>query len=154
MSEVRLNIGAAAQASGVSAKMIRYYGSVGLVPDSARSASGYRRYVAADVLRLRFVRRARDLGFSLERIRELLRLWSDRSRPNAEVRAVASAHLAELEGTLSTLQEVSAALRHLIESCAGEDRADCPILGELGGTRTGRCRAVAEGCGDPVGARS
>lgn len=93
-----MNIGQASRKSGVSAKMIRYYESIGLLPEAVRTKSGYRDYYITDVNRLAFVRRARDLGFSIDRIRELLLLWSDRARGNADVRAIANDHIAELQG--------------------------------------------------------
>jgi len=127
-----MNIGQASRASGVSAKMIRYYESISLLPEAARRDSGYRDYDATDVHRLSFVRRARDLGFSIERIRELLLLWSDRDRGNADVRAVANAHIAELQDQAAKLEEMIATLRHLVRSCRGENRDDCPIMADLG----------------------
>ena len=127
-----MNIGKAAKASGVSAKMIRYYESIGLLPGADRSANGYRDYGTDDLHRLKFVRRARELGFSIERIRDLLSLWSDRDKGNAEVRAVANAHIAELETQALRLQEMIGTLRSLVRSCRGESRADCPIIADLG----------------------
>jgi MerR family transcriptional regulator, copper efflux regulator len=128
-----VNIGQAASASGVSAKMIRYYESVGLIPPSARRESGYRDYGAADVHRLTFIRRARDLGFSMERIRDLLRLWSDRGRSSAEVKAIALEHVAELEERARELNEMAGALKHLASACGGDRRPDCPIIKGLEG---------------------
>ena len=128
-----MNIGKAAKASGVSAKMIRHYESIGLLPGADRSANGYRDYGTDDLHRLKFVRRARELGFSMERIRDLLSLWSDRDKGNAEVRAVANAHIAELETQALRLQEMIGTLRSLVRSCRGESRADCPIIADLGG---------------------
>src|SRR5918997_1925328 len=113
----RMNIGQASTASGVSAKMIRYYESIGLVPKADRRESGYRDYGAPDVHRLRFIRRARDLGFSVEQIRDLLRLWTDRERSNAEVKAIALGHVAELKGRAKHLDEMANALRHLASAC-------------------------------------
>ena len=128
-----MNIGAASRASGVSAKMIRYYESVGLVPAAGRAGNGYRDYDAADLHRLAFIRRARDLGFSLERIAELLRLWSDRRRSNAEVKAIALGHVAELKRRARELDEMAEALRHLAVTCEGDGRPECPIIGGLEG---------------------
>jgi Cu(I)-responsive transcriptional regulator len=128
-----MNIGEAAQAAGVTAKMIRHYESIGLVPKAARRSSGYRDYSAADVERLRFVRRGRELGFSIERIRDLLRLWSDRTRSNADVRKVALEHAAELEAKAARLQEMIGTLRSLATACRKGDRPDCPIIEKLGG---------------------
>jgi Cu(I)-responsive transcriptional regulator len=127
-----MNIGQAARASGVSAKMIRYYESSGLIPAARRTYSGYRDYGPHDVQTLRFVRRARDLGFSVERIRDLLALWSDRSKGNAEVRKVALAHIADMQSQATRLQEMIATLSHLVQSCRKENRDDCPIIRDLG----------------------
>jgi Cu(I)-responsive transcriptional regulator len=126
-----MNIGQASRSSGVSAKMIRYYESIGLLPEAARKESGYRDYDTMDVHRLAFVRRARDLGFSIEMVRELLLLWSDRDRGNADVRAVANVHIAELQAQALKLEEMIATLRHLVKSCRGENRAECPIMADL-----------------------
>lgn len=128
-----MNIGQAARASGISAKMIRYYESVGLVPAVDRRASGYRDYGTSDVHRLAFVRRARDLGFSMEQIRDLLRLWSDAGRSNAEVKAIALGHVAELERRARELNDVAHALMHLASACEGDGRPDCPIIEGLEG---------------------
>lgn len=133
-----MNIGQASEGSGVSAKMIRYYESIGLLPAAGRRESGYRDYSESDIHRLRFVRRARDLGFSTDRIRELLALWSDSRKSDARVRAVAEGHVAELEAQARDLQEMIAVLRHLISACAKGDRPHCPILADLKtGPRTG-----------------
>lgn len=126
-----MNIGQASRQSGVTAKMIRYYESIGLLPEAARKGSGYRDYDVMDVHRLAFVRRARDLGFSIDRIRVLLELWSDRTRGNADVRAVANAHIGELQTQAEKLEEMIATLRHLVRSCRGESRAECPIMADL-----------------------
>jgi MerR family transcriptional regulator, copper efflux regulator len=128
-----VNIGQAAKASGVSAKMIRYYEATGLLPPADRRASGYRDYSETDVHRLRFVRRARDLGFPIDTIRELLSLWSDRRRSNADVRAVALGHVANLEAQAARLQEMIGTLRHLVDACSRGDRPHCPIIAELEG---------------------
>lgn len=126
-----MNIGQAAKASGISAKMIRYYESVGLVAQAGRAANGYRDYDAADVQRLRFIRRARDLGFSLDRIGGLLALWSDQGRHSADVKALALAHIAELEGRAAELNAMIGTLRKLARACDGDQRPDCPIIDEL-----------------------
>jgi MerR family copper efflux transcriptional regulator len=121
-----MNIGQAANASGVSAKMIRYYESIGLIPKSARRDSGYRDYGAADLHRLGFIRRARDLGFSMDEIRQLLRLWSDQGRSSREVKDIALRHIADLDQRARQLTEMADALRHLADACEG--RPDCPII--------------------------
>jgi len=126
-----MNIGQAAKASGVSAKMIRYYESIGLVPQVERRESGYRDYGPSDLHRLGFIRHARDLGFSLERIRMLLGLWSDQDRSNAEVKAIALAHILELEQRARQLREMATSLRQLAEACDGDGRPDCPIIAGL-----------------------
>lgn len=126
-----MNIGQAARASGVSAKMIRYYESIGLVPRADRRDSGYRDYGDSDLHRLGFIRHARDLGFSLERIRVLLGLWSDPGRSNADVKAIAEAHVRELEERARQLTEMAEALRSLADACDGDGRPDCPIIASL-----------------------
>lgn len=126
-----MNIGQAAEASGVSAKMIRYYESIGLLPAADRSPSGYRKYSASDIHRLKFVRRARDFGFPMEQIVELLALWSDRSRPSSEVKRIALAHMAELDAKITHLRALQKSLKALAASCHGDHRPDCPILDEL-----------------------
>ena len=128
-----MNIGQAAKVSGVSAKMIRYYESIDLIPHSARRESGYRDYGAADVHRLAFIRRARDLGFSIDQIRQLLRLWSERRRSSSEVKALALEHVAELRQRARELNEMADALKHLASACEGDDRPDCPIIRGLEG---------------------
>jgi MerR family transcriptional regulator, copper efflux regulator len=130
---VFVNIGQASKASGVSAKMIRYYESTGLIPPADRRESGYRDYGEADLHRLAFVRRARELGFTIETIRELLELWSDRTRSNTEVRAVALKHVAGLEAQAQKLQDMITTLHALIGTCKRGGRQDCPIMSELGG---------------------
>ncbi len=123
-----MNIGEASAASGVSAKMIRYYEQAGLIPPADRSQAGYRVYDDADVHRLRFVRRARDLGFAVAEISELLDLWNNRSRRSADVKRLAQAHIADLQDRIAKLQQMSATLQTLADCCAGDDRPDCPIL--------------------------
>ena len=124
-------IGEAAKGSGVSAKMIRHYESVGLFPQVQRTESGYRQYSDNDVHMLRFVRHARDLGFSIEQIRELLGLWQNRRRPSRQVKSLAQAHIHELDQKLHELQTMKATLEHLVHCCHGDDRPDCPILDTL-----------------------
>ena len=126
-----MNIGQAAKASGVSAKMIRHYESVGLFPEAARTESGYRQYTDKEVSTLRFIRQSRDLGFSVEQIRELLGLWQNRRRPSRQVKALAQAHIQELEEKLKELQAMKATLEHLVHCCHGDDRPDCPIIETL-----------------------
>jgi MerR family copper efflux transcriptional regulator len=126
-----MNIGAAARASGVSAKMIRHYESVGLFPEANRTEAGYRQYADKEVNTLRFIRHSRDLGFSIEQIRELLGLWQNRRRSSRQVKALAQAHIQELEQKLQKLQAMKATLEHLVHCCRGDDRPDCPILEAL-----------------------
>jgi Cu(I)-responsive transcriptional regulator len=126
-----LHIGEAAALSGVSAKMIRHYESVGLVPEAGRTFSNYRLYSPADVRLLQFVRRARDLGFSLPEIRELLALWQDRGRRSADVRRIALDHVRELDDRIARLESMRRTLQHLAASCHGDHRPDCPILDDL-----------------------
>lgn len=123
-----MNIGEAAQASGISAKMIRYYRSVDLIPDAVRTEAGYRVYSASDIHTLRFVRRSRDLGFSVEQIVTLLDLWRDRSRSSADVKRVALRHIEVLEEKMRELQEMVDTLRHLAGNCRGDSRPHCPII--------------------------
>jgi Cu(I)-responsive transcriptional regulator len=132
-----MNIGQAANEADISAKMIRYYESIGLLPEAERRHSGYRDYAADDVSRLKFLKRARSLGFSVPQIQELMRLWTDRDRSNAEVRKLALDHAAELEAKALQLQEMIATLRSLASACKRGDRPDCPILTELGGSAAG-----------------
>lgn len=126
------NIGEAAEATGISAKMIRYYESIGLMPKAVRTFANYRVYGPDDIHTLRFIRRARDLGFSLEQIRTLLGLWQ-RRRPSAEVKRVALEHIAELEDKIQALDSMRRTLVHLAEHCHGDARPTCPILDELAG---------------------
>lgn len=126
-----MNIGQASNASGVSSKMIRYYEQIGLIKPALRTASSYRTYGDNDVHTLRFVRRARDLGFSVEQIKELLALWRDRSRASSDVKAVALEHVAELERKIAAIQEMAKTLKHLASHCHGDDRPECPIIEEI-----------------------
>lgn len=143
MSE-HVNIGDAASASGVSAKMIRHYESIGLLPPASRSAAGYRRYNDNDVHTLRFIRRARDLGFSIEAIGKLLALWRDRGRASAEIKELAMEHLAELDQRIVELEKMRGALAQLARLCHGDERPACPIIedleagGRMDGGRSGR----------------
>jgi MerR family gold-responsive transcriptional activator of gol and ges genes len=126
-----VNIGEAACASGVSAKMIRYYEQSGLIPKAGRSAAGYRDYSTTDVHMLRFVRRSRDLGLSMAEIEELLQLWRDRSRQSADVKRIALARIADLRRRIQEMEEMAATLEHLASCCSGDNRPDCPILADL-----------------------
>lgn len=127
-----MKIGEVAAASGVSAKMIRYYEEIGLIKPVARSAKGYRAYSEVEVHTLRFIRRCRELGFSMEEIAELLALWQDRSRKSGEVKKLAGAHVRDLQAKIAALQEMVQTLSHLVHCCRGDERPECPILEELG----------------------
>ena len=148
-----MNIGEAAKASGVTAKMIRHYESVGLLPEAARTESGYRQYAQNEVSTLRFIRHSRDLGFSIEQIRELLSLWQNRRRPSRQVRALAQAHLQELDEKLRELQAMKASLEHLVECCHGDDRPECPIIESLE-TGAGVAASLAPRAGRTAGLKS
>jgi MerR family transcriptional regulator, copper efflux regulator len=126
-----MQIGEAATQSGVSAKMIRYYEEIGLVPRSARRPQGYRDYDDEDVHRLRFVARARDLGFSIKEIAELLRLYSDRRRSSADVKRLALRHVAELDMKIRMMRQLKRAIQQLADRCHGDERPGCPILEDL-----------------------
>lgn len=126
-----MNIGQAAEASGVTAKMIRYYESIDLISAASRTGSGYRQYTDKDVQTLRFIKRSRDLGFSIERIKTLLSLWQDRSRHSADVKQLAQGYIAELEDDIRKLQSIRDQLRHVANNCHGDERPDCPILDDL-----------------------
>lgn len=128
-----MNIGQASRASGVTAKMIRYYDEIGLVRPSARSEANYREYDAREINELRFIRRARSLGFSMAEITQLLSLWRDRHRPSREVKAIAERHLADLDSRIAEMTAMADTLRELSRCCAGDDRPDCPILADLTG---------------------
>jgi MerR family copper efflux transcriptional regulator len=129
-----MNIGQAAAASGVTAKMIRYYESIGLVPAARRTDSGYRVYGEREVHTLRFIRRARKLGFSLDQIRHLLSLWQDGGRASADVKRIALDHVAELEERIRELTEMRDTIATLAACCHGDDRPDCPILQGIAGS--------------------
>lgn len=126
-----MNIGEAAAASGVSAKMIRHYESIGLIRAPLRTESNYRVYSKDDVHVLRFIKRARTLGFSIEKAAMLLGLWQDKSRASADVKELALSHVAELEEKILEMQDMVSTLRHLADCCSGDHRPDCPILNDL-----------------------
>ena len=127
-----MNIGDAAKASGVSAKMIRYYESTGLIPAAERTGAGYRVYTDTEVQMLRFIRRARDLGFPVDKIEDLLALWRDRSRHSADVKRLAQEQIDGLERKIAEMQAMKDSLQHLADACCGDHRPDCPILTDLG----------------------
>jgi len=127
----RFNIGVAAARSGVSAKMVRHYESLGLLPAVARTDAGYRQYGEREVHTLRFIRRARDLGFSMAEIEQLLKLWQNRRRSSADVKRIALAHVADLERRIDEMSAMKRTLERLARSCHGDHRPDCPILDEL-----------------------
>jgi MerR family copper efflux transcriptional regulator len=123
-----MNIGQAAKASGVNAKLIRHYESIGLIPRASRTDAGYRTYDLADVNVLTFVRRSRSLGFSMKEIKKLLSLWKNKARASAEVKSLAEKHMHSLEEKILELQAMRDSLRHLAKSCHGDARPACPIL--------------------------
>ncbi len=141
--QAAINIGDAALASGVSAKMIRHYEDIGLIPKARRTGAGYRLYTPDDVHVLRFVRHARGLGFSMEEIATLLGLWRNKRRPSSKVRQLAQAHLDDLNRKIAEMQAMKATLETLVACCHGDERPDCPILDEL--ARDERPAAVRSG---------
>jgi len=126
-----MNIGQAAEASGVSAKMIRYYEAIGLIAKAGRNDAGYRKYLENEVQTLRFIKRSRDLGFSVARIKTLLELWNDRGRKSADVKNLARQYVAELNRDIEKLQSIRDQIEHLSDCCQGNNRPDCPILDDL-----------------------
>jgi Cu(I)-responsive transcriptional regulator len=128
-----MNIGTIAKRSGLPAKTIRYYESIGLIPPPLRSEGNYRTYTEHDLQTLRFVQRARGLGFSVKEVAKLLTLWQDRRRASAEVRSLAQEHVAEIDRKIEELKAMRRTLTHLIERCHGDHRPDCPILEDLAG---------------------
>jgi MerR family copper efflux transcriptional regulator len=126
-----MDIGRAATASGVSVKMIRHYEAIGLLPKVARTLANYRLYTANDVHTLRFIRRARTLGFSMNDVRELLSLWQSKARSSAAVKKIARAHIEELKHKIAELQGMVKTLEHLVHHCHGDHRPECPILDDL-----------------------
>lgn len=125
------NVGEAARLSNVSAKMVRHYESLGLLPRVSRTDAGYRQYTDKEVHTLRFIRRARDLGFGMAEIAELLKLWQSRRRSSASVKHIAAAHVAALDAKMAEMAAMRKTLVHLIHCCHGDERPDCPILDEL-----------------------
>ena len=140
-----MTIGEAATASGVSAKMLRYYESIGLIPKAVRTEAGYRVYTQSDVQTLRFVRRARDLGLSIERIKLLVGLWRDRERSSADVKGIAEEHVAELEAKILELTAMRDTLQELAHACRGDHRPECPILRDLEGGVSRAAAPLAKG---------
>ena len=126
------NIGQAAQQAQVSAKMVRHYESLGLLPAIARTEAGYRQYTSKDVHTLRFIKRARSLGFSMPEIAELLALWHNKRRSSASVKRIAAAHVDDLAQRIAELAAMQRTLQKLVDCCHGDHRPDCPILEELG----------------------
>lgn len=126
-----MNIGEAAKISGVNAKLIRHYESIGIIPKASRTDSGYRVYSDSDVHTLSFVRRARGLGFSMKEIKKLVGLWRNRSRASADVKALAQTHIKELEEKINELELMRDTLKHLAKNCHGDGRPNCPILEDL-----------------------
>ena len=140
-----MNIGQASKASGVSTKMIRYYDEIDLVRPASRTDSNYREYDHRQVNELRFIKRARSLGFSVPEIVQLLSLWRDRQRPSRDVKAIADRHIAELDARIAEMQAMADTLRHLSHCCAGDDRPDCPILADLTGGKEPSDKAARGG---------
>ncbi len=126
-----MNIGEAAKVSGVNAKLIRHYESIGIIPKASRTDSGYRVYSESDVHSLKFVKRARKLGFSMKEIKKLVGLWRNRSRVSADVKALALEHVKEMEQKVDELQAMIKTLKHLARNCHGDSRSDCPIIDGL-----------------------
>src|SRR5690349_19152454 len=133
-TDCSMNISQAAERSGISAKMIRYYEGIGLLAAAPRRTNGYRDYGEADVSTLQFIRRTRDLGFSMEEIAALLALWRDKRRSSRDVKRLANTHIADLERRMKDMRAVMRTLRALAQDCAGDDRSDCPILEDLART--------------------
>ena len=126
-----MNIGRAAAETGVPAKTIRYYESIGLVPEPARTDGGYRDYAPSDMETLKFVHRARALGFTIKDVGALLDLWHDRKRASADVKALTEGHIAEIDRRIEELKAMRKTLDHLVRRCHGDDRPDCPIIEDL-----------------------
>ncbi|MBX9768695.1 MAG: Cu(I)-responsive transcriptional regulator [Bdellovibrionales bacterium] len=126
-----MNIGEVAKLSGINAKLIRHYESIGIIPKASRAESGYRIYGDNDVNVLVFVKRARVLGFSMPEIKKLLGLWRNRSRASKDVKSLAFKHIEEMEAKIESLQKMVESLKHLTKNCHGDSRPDCPILDDL-----------------------
>ncbi|MCW5655531.1 Cu(I)-responsive transcriptional regulator [Hydrogenophaga sp.] len=137
-----VNIGTAARLSGISPKMLRHYEALGLLAAVPRTDSNYRQYSLADVHTLRFIRRARDMGFGLDAITELVSLWHNRRRSSASVKRIAQKHMEELSARIEALQAMQRTLDHLLNLCPGDGRPDCPILDDLGHPTTEACATV------------
>jgi len=132
-----MNIGSLAERTGVSPKTIRYYESVSLLPRAERQSNGYRTYSSSDVATVNFIHRARNLGFSIKQVAALLELWQDKNRASADVKALALAHIGEIEERIGELEALRLTLVDLTEHCHGDQRPDCPILDGLAGTEEG-----------------
>jgi Cu(I)-responsive transcriptional regulator len=128
-----MTIGEAARRAGLPAKTIRYYESIGLIAPAGRTEAGYRVFSEADVRTLQFIHRARNLGFSVKQVADLLALWQDRARSSADVKAVAQSHIADIDRRMAELQGMRATLSDLVARCHGDARPDCPILADLAG---------------------
>ncbi len=140
-----MNIGEASGASGVSAKMIRYYEQIGLIAPKGRTESNYRVYGEEEVHVLRFIKRARSLGFSLEETETLLKLWQDKSRTSSAVKEIATTHINDLERRIAEMQGMVKTLKHLSHCCGGDNRPDCPILDDLAGESPAKGERAAPG---------
>lgn len=136
-----MNISQAARASGLTPKMLRYYENIGLLDPAGRSASGYRQYRTSDLETLAFIKRSRDLGFSLEEVGRLLGLWRDRHRSSAEVKALASAHVDELNRKIAELASLRDTLQQLVDQCPGNEHPECAILDSLGNASCRHCNS-------------
>jgi Cu(I)-responsive transcriptional regulator len=149
-----LNIGQAAKVSGVTAKMIRHYEEIGLMPKVRRTMSGYRMYAAADVHILKFIKHSRNLGFSMKQIEALVGLWRDSRRPSSKVKALAQSHIEELDQKIRELEAMRVTLQRLVTTCHGDDRPDCPILEELALEETHAAPAAKAAKGNKKGKHS
>lgn len=149
-----MNIGQAASQAGVSAKMVRHYESLGLLPKIARTESGYRQYEEREVHTLRFIRGGRDLGFSMAEIADLLKLWQNRRRASADVKRIALAHVADLDRRMGEMAAMKKTLVDLANGCRGDDRPNCPILDELGSEAASNVKSRHAAAGAAVRHRS